>query len=115
MGVAQIHTITRLMGRLFIPSGGGRQWSHRRRRTRMWSPRSLTTGKPFYLALADALEEDVDRGRLRPGTRLPPQRSLAKKLGVDFTTISRAYAEAQRRGLVAAHVGRGTFVRRIDG
>ena len=80
----------------------------------MWTPRSLDDGKPFYLALADALQDDVARGRLRPGTRLPPQRSLAKRLGVDFTTISRAYAEAGRRGLVAAHVGRGTFVRRIE-
>jgi DNA-binding transcriptional MocR family regulator len=42
---------------------------------------------------------------------LPPQRQLAADLGVDLTTVTRGYAEAQRRGLVEAAVGRGTFVR----
>jgi DNA-binding transcriptional MocR family regulator len=42
---------------------------------------------------------------------LPPQRRLAERLGVDFTTVSRGYAEAQARGLVESFVGRGTFVR----
>ncbi len=39
------------------------------------------------------------------------QRSLADALGIDFTTVSRAYAEARRRGLVDGRVGQGTFVR----
>jgi DNA-binding transcriptional MocR family regulator len=48
---------------------------------------------------------------LAAGVQLPPQRRLADVLGLDFTTISRAYTEAQSRGLVESHVGRGTFVR----
>lgn len=43
--------------------------------------------------------------------RLPPQRKLAEVLGIDFTTVSRAYAEAQARGHIQSHVGRGTFVK----
>nr|QQZ51497.1 GntR family transcriptional regulator [Phenylobacterium glaciei] len=55
-------------------------------------------------------------GRLAPGGRLPPQRTLAQRLGIDFTTVSRAYAEARRRGLVEGRVGQGTYVRaRADG
>ena len=46
-----------------------------------------------------------------PGARLPPHRDLADHLGVTVTTITRAYAEASRRGLISGHVGRGTFIR----
>jgi DNA-binding transcriptional MocR family regulator len=48
---------------------------------------------------------------MKPGSRLPTQRSLAKQLGVTLTTVTRAYCEAQRRGLLSGEVGRGTFVR----
>ena len=60
-----------------------------------WTPRAETSGKPRYIAIADAIEKDVRDGRLSPGTRLPPQRMLAKQLGIDFTTVSRGYSEAQ--------------------
>jgi DNA-binding transcriptional MocR family regulator len=64
----------------------------------------------LYVALAGAIAADVQSGRLRPGDRLPPQRDLADALGVTVTTVTRGYAEAERRGLVRGHVGRGTFV-----
>ncbi|WAP67633.1 aminotransferase-like domain-containing protein [Jiella pelagia] len=75
-----------------------------------WIPEIAKGGKPLYLDIADALESDVRLGRLKAGARLPPQRRLAKRLSIDFTTVSRAYAEARARGLVDSHVGRGTFV-----
>jgi len=76
-----------------------------------WIPDALESGKPRYQAIADAIAEDIRSGRLGDGKRLPPQRRLAAALGIDFTTVSRAYAEAQARGLVESHVGRGTFVK----
>ncbi|NIY72340.1 PLP-dependent aminotransferase family protein [Marivivens donghaensis] len=76
-----------------------------------WTPDSLTPGKPRYLAIADAIAADIKEGRLTDGMRLPPQRRLAEALGIDFTTVSRAYAEAQARGHIESHVGRGTFVK----
>jgi DNA-binding transcriptional MocR family regulator len=75
-----------------------------------WTPKTEPNGKPRYIAIADAIETDIRDGRLSPGNRLPPQRQLAKRLGIDFTTVSRGYTEAQTRGLVTSHVGRGTFV-----
>jgi len=66
---------------------------------------------PIYLALADAIEAAIGSGELHPGDRLPPQRKVAEKLGVDFTTITRAYGLARERGLLEGTVGRGTFVR----
>ena len=77
----------------------------------MWSPETLDPAGPRYLAVADAIARDVESGRLAAGARLPPQRDLAARLGVDPTTVTRAYTEARRRGLIAGHVGRGTFVR----
>lgn len=75
-----------------------------------WTPQADPNGKPRYIAIADAIEQDIRQGVLSPGTRLPPQRQLAKRLGIDFTTVSRGYTEAQARGLVTSHVGRGTFI-----
>jgi DNA-binding transcriptional MocR family regulator len=75
-----------------------------------WIPEGIDTGKPRYMAIADAISKDIRKGRLALGDRLPPQRRLAGVLGIDFTTVSRAYAEAQSRGLIESHVGRGTFV-----
>jgi len=50
-------------------------------------------------------------GRLPPGTRLPTHRDLAWRLKVTVGTITRAYQEAERQGLIGGEVGRGTFVR----
>ncbi|HEY8549002.1 MAG TPA: PLP-dependent aminotransferase family protein [Vicinamibacterales bacterium] len=67
--------------------------------------------QPLYERIVDALAADVVSGRLAPGVRLPTQRELADQIGTTVATVTRAYAEAQRRGLVTATVGRGTFVR----
>ncbi|MFF9409543.1 PLP-dependent aminotransferase family protein [Streptomyces anandii] len=76
-----------------------------------WVPGPLPEGRPTYVGLADVLAGDIARGRLRPGDRLPTHRHLARTLGVTVRTVARAYAEAERRGLVGGEVGRGTFVR----
>ena len=73
-------------------------------------PRGQRSG-PIYQAIADAIGREIETGRLKPGGRLPTQRLLARQLGVTLTTVTRAYAEAQRRGLLSGEVGRGTFVR----
>jgi DNA-binding transcriptional MocR family regulator len=76
-----------------------------------WVPKiKKGCGKPVYLMIADAIAEDIAIGRLSAQQRLPPQRELAHSLAINFTTVARAYTEAQRRGLVDSTVGRGTFV-----
>jgi DNA-binding transcriptional MocR family regulator len=79
----------------------------------MWVPDLGEGGGALYLALADALAEDVASGRLAAGVRLPTHRELAEKLRVTVGTVSRGYAEAARRGLLSGEVGRGTFVRSV--
>jgi len=65
---------------------------------------------PRYRALADAIAAAIAEGRLAKGTRLPPQRELAERLGVTVGTVGRAYDLGVQRQLLTAHVGRGTFV-----
>ncbi|NIX77318.1 PLP-dependent aminotransferase family protein [Microvirga terricola] len=74
-------------------------------------PQIESKSGPKYLAIAEALLADVQSGRLKPGHRLPPQRQLAKELGVDLTTVTRAFNEARRMGLIEANAGRGSFIR----
>lgn len=77
----------------------------------IWIPDIASITGPRYLAIAEALARDVRGGRLAPGSQLPTHRDLAERLGVTVGTVSRAYAEAERRGLTQGEIGRGTFVR----
>ncbi len=74
-----------------------------------WRPRLAADG-PRYLALVDAIAEGVATGTLHRGDRLPTQRRLATLLGLNLATVTRGIAEAERRGLVSAQQGRGTFI-----
>jgi DNA-binding transcriptional MocR family regulator len=77
----------------------------------IWRPDLTAQRGPRYLAIADALAQDIRNSRLSPGDRLPTHRELAYQLGVTVGTVTRAYGEAERRGLIGGEVGRGTFVR----
>ena len=78
-----------------------------------WAAMIRASSKPAYLAIADAIAEDIQAGRLSAEQRLPPLRALAKHLDLNFTTVSRGYAEAQRRALIDSRAGQGTFVRAV--
>ncbi|MBN9085791.1 MAG: PLP-dependent aminotransferase family protein [Reyranella sp.] len=75
-----------------------------------WHPTLGDRPGAVYESIVEALAADVASGRLRRGERLPTHRALASALGVDLTTVTRAYNEARRRGLTEARVGQGTFV-----
>ncbi len=76
----------------------------------IWQPDLGTIPGPKYLALARALREDIQRGALAEGAKLPPVRDLAWVLKVTPGTVQRAYQLATQEGLLEATVGRGTFV-----
>jgi DNA-binding transcriptional MocR family regulator len=76
-----------------------------------WLERARGREGPRSHAIVQALDEAMRTGEMQPGDRLPTQRAAATQLGVDLTTVTRAYAVAQTRGLVEGTVGRGTFVR----
>src|SRR5688572_27668148 len=76
-----------------------------------WLPDLGKFSGPRYRAIADALAADITANRLPPGSRLPTHRDLAYHLKVTVGTVTRAYAEAERRGLIGGEVGRGTYVK----
>jgi len=77
----------------------------------IWIPDLTDRRGPAYRKIVDAMAADIRCGTLPAGTRLPPHRELAYRLGVSPNTTSRAYAEGVKRGLIQGEVGRGTFVR----
>ncbi|WP_442487502.1 MocR-like ectoine utilization transcription factor EhuR [Halomonas litopenaei] len=74
----------------------------------------LDDSQPKYLAIARALSRAIRSGELTPGTRLPPHRQLAEHIGVSVQTVSRAYSQAEKMGLVQARVGSGTWINALD-
>ena len=65
---------------------------------------------PLFLAIAEAITRDIMRGRLKPGTRLPGTRALARELGVHRNTVDAAYQELTMQGWLHAQPASGTFV-----
>jgi GntR family transcriptional regulator / MocR family aminotransferase len=67
---------------------------------------------PPFLQIARSLAADIQRGRLRPGDRLPGSRRLADRLQVHRNTVLAALAELTAEGWIETAPGRGTFVTR---
>jgi DNA-binding transcriptional MocR family regulator len=65
---------------------------------------------PLYRRLADALRSAVDRGDLPPGTRLPPERLLARTLSVSRSTVVAAYDLLEQVEVLDRRQGSGTRV-----
>ena len=57
---------------------------------------------PTFIDRVEALTADITSGRLRRGQQLPTHRALAKALGIDLMTVTRAYTEARKRAQGAA-------------
>ena len=77
----------------------------------MWNPDLKLFSGPRYLAIVSAISEAVERGHLKAGDKMPTHRDLADAVGVTTGTITRAYSEAAKRGLLVGETGRGTFVK----
>lgn len=56
------------------------------------------------------LAREIRSGRLRRGTRLPGENALAERFGVSRTTVRAALAELSEDGLIATHIGKGSYV-----
>ncbi len=65
---------------------------------------------PLALQIARSVADDIRRGRLRAGDRLPGSRRLAASLHVHRNTVLAALAELVAEGWIETTPGRGTFV-----
>ena len=65
---------------------------------------------PLRARLALAIRQAIDSGQLSPGTRLPPERSLAASLHVSRPTVSAVVDDLRQAGLLASRQGSGSWV-----
>jgi GntR family transcriptional regulator len=65
---------------------------------------------PIWKQIEDGLRRLVGVGRLRPAAPLPSVRDLARDLGVNPMTISKAYQRLAEAGVLVVRRGEGTFV-----
>jgi DNA-binding transcriptional MocR family regulator len=65
---------------------------------------------PLQRRLANSLRESIERGDLSPGTRLPPERILAARLGLSRTTVVGAFNLLREKGWLTSRRGSGSFV-----
>lgn len=73
---------------------------------------SARIGESKYKLLVQAITGEIERGELVHGQRLPPQRHVADALEISVQTVTNAYKELERQGLVRCEIGRGSFVSR---
>jgi len=64
---------------------------------------------PVYLQIANSVIQEMRKGRVGPGIKLPGTRQMAEILEVHRKTIVRAYEELDAQGWIEMHPSKGTF------
>lgn len=79
----------------------------------MPSPFSIDprSGVPMYLQLIEQVKRLVAMGALTAGEQLPTVKQLALDLTINPNTVSRAYHDLEREGIIETSPGRGSFIR----
>lgn len=65
---------------------------------------------PLYQQIYSIISDAITSGQLKPGDRLPTERSLCERFGVARATARRALRRLAEEGVIDATVGRGSFV-----
>jgi len=68
------------------------------------------SSKPIYEQIIEKVKENIIKGILKPGDKLPSVRELASIITVNPNTISKAYIELERMKAIEVIRGKGTFV-----
>jgi GntR family transcriptional regulator len=70
----------------------------------------LSTAMPLYVQIAEGLLDQIESGELPPGSRLPSERELSARLGVNRMTLRQALDVVSRQGLLDRRQGDGTYI-----
>ncbi len=68
------------------------------------------SSKPIYEQIIDGIKENIIKGILNPGDRIPSIRELSKIISANPNTVGKAYLELERQKVIETFTGRGTFV-----
>ena len=74
---------------------------------------SKESKQPLYEQLYDKLRDDMLRGRLSGGEKLPSKRALAEHLGISKITVETAYAQLLAEGYIVSRERSGYFVAKL--
>lgn len=69
----------------------------------------------LYRQIADQIRVLIKSGEFLPGARLPPERDLAKQLGVSRPSVREALIALEVEGLVEVRIGSGIYVLPVQG
>lgn len=70
----------------------------------------LASAVPLYIQIAEALISQIETGDLKPGDKLPSERSLGEIFTVQRATVRQALDVLENRGLIVRKRGSGTFI-----
>ncbi|HSW58644.1 MAG TPA: substrate-binding domain-containing protein [Dehalococcoidales bacterium] len=69
-----------------------------------------SAGTPIFRQISEQIKQGIASKNIQPGKRLPTVRQLARSLGVNPGTVSRAYSELKQEKIVIPRRGGGTIV-----
>jgi len=73
----------------------------------------LKSNKPIYEQIIQQIKEGIIKGIFKSGDLLPSVRKLAVMLEINPNTVSKAYQEMERQGIIVTIRGKGTFIDEI--
>ena len=68
----------------------------------------------LYQGIVQQIEGLLERGELKPGDQLPPERQLAEQFQVSRASVREALRSLELLGIVETRAGGGTFVRQAQ-
>ena len=71
---------------------------------------NLKSGEAIYLQLKEQVVKLACMGVLKPDEQLPSVRVLARELGINPNTVSKAYQELENDKIIYSVSGKGSFV-----
>lgn len=80
----------------------------------MWFHIDPASGLPIYMQIINQVKRASATGLLKAGEQMPSVRELAVELAVNPNTISKAYQELERDGIIKTVRGVGTFVSELE-
>lgn len=87
------------------------QFLHKTRTGKMYTRQTTTTSLPIYVQISELLIREIAAGRLPNGSRLPPERDLAKTYGISVRTLRKALVILEEKNVLERIQGSGNYVR----
>src|SRR5258707_11207258 len=73
-------------------------------------PLQAVDSRRLYRQIADQIAALIEKGEYVAGKRLPPERDLARQLGVSRPSVREALIALEVEGLVEVRIGSGIYV-----